>query len=135
MPKTCLKRLVKKVTKWVLCDQMTAYLLLLMRHSQIVYENEQQIIFNLSSCLHFLSDLIPKCGTIIQISPFYESLPEKCLRYFKDMLYVFPIYGWNKAKKCLIYPWYILKISVRNAWNKPQICLSKAWYIPKIFLR
>ena len=28
----------------------------------------------------------------------------KYLRYFKDMLYIFPIYGWDRAEKCLIYP-------------------------------
>ena len=37
----------------------------------------------------------------------------KYLRYFKDMLYIFPIYGWDRAEKCLIYPWDISEISMR----------------------
>ena len=36
--------LVKKVTKWLPCDQMIAYLSLFMRHSQIVYQTEQLLL-------------------------------------------------------------------------------------------
>ena len=65
-------------------------------------------------------------------------MPKKYLRYFKDMLYICPIYGWDKAEKYL----YILEIFL--AWerpkNKPYIdmpdkCLIYLWDIYRKYLR
>ena len=48
-------------------------------------------------------------------------MPEKCLRYVKDMLYLCPFYGLDKAEKCQIYPWDMLEISLWYAWDKMTV--------------
>ena len=46
------------------------------------------------------------------------NIREICLRYFKDLLYLCPLYGLDKADKCLIYPWDMPRISLWYAWDK-----------------
>ena len=66
-------------------------------------------------------------------------MPEKCLRYFLDMFYLYPIYGWDKAEKCLIDPLDKCEKCLKEAFDMPepkwllgeQLYFNFLWHILK----
>ena len=97
-----------------------------------------------------LAVLGPKCGTIIQISPFYKAFTaspnlrsvfkldlwlyqkwppgsKTCLRYILR-------YVWERPKILPLHVWYRSKICLSYTWDMSEICLIYVCDMPEIYL-